>query len=244
MSQFLDLVRLPNFGLGVAKGQFHNISHEHKFCAVPAMSVNQTGTVWDINDTVYPWSVWDSGAAQLNIVCADANDVGLILHVEGLDANYELQTEATEITAATGQTTTKSYIRVNRAYVTDSGSINAGNIELQYSTTPVVRIRAGIGQTMMGVYTVPAGHSGYVLKGVATCAAGASGSGFFYGRAFGSGNFLIQHSFEFSGSAEYNYDFPVPLRIPQKTDLEVRATIRSNNSRVTSAFDLLLDKDN
>lgn len=244
MSQFLDLVRLPNYGLGVAKGQFQNISHTHKFCVVPAMSVNTTGTVWDINDTLYPWSVWDSGATQLNIVCASASDIGLTLHVEGLDANYALQTEATEITAATGQTTTKSYIRVNRIYVTDSGATNVDSIDLQYSTTTIARIRAGIGQSMMGVYTIPAGHSGYILKGVATCAAGASGAGFFYGRTFNDSNFLIAHSFEFSGGAQYDYEFPVPLKMAQKTDLEVRATIRSNNARVTSAFDILLDEDN
>lgn len=243
MSQLLDLVRLPNFGLGVAKGQFQNISHIHRFCVVPAMSVNTTGTVWDVNDTIYPWSVWDSGATQLNIVCSDANDVGLMLHVEGLDSSYNVQTESTLITSATGQTTTKSYLRVNRMYVTDSGATNVGNIDLQYSTTTIARIRANVGQTMMGVYTIPAGHSAYILKGVATCAAGASGAGYFYGRTFNDSNFLIAHSFEFAGGSEYDYQFPIPLRMVQKTDIEVRTSIRSNNARVTAAFDLLLDKD-
>jgi hypothetical protein len=32
----------------------------HKFGAVPAMSQNTNGTIWDENDTVYPWSTIDS----------------------------------------------------------------------------------------------------------------------------------------------------------------------------------------
>ena len=45
MSQFIDMIRLPNYGLGVAKGQFDDITHIHKFGAVPTMSINTTGTI-------------------------------------------------------------------------------------------------------------------------------------------------------------------------------------------------------
>ena len=243
MSQFMDMIRLPNFGLGVAKGQFADISHNHKFAAVPQMSQNTTGTVWDINDTIYPWSVWDSGAAQLNLVCSSASDIGLFLHVYGLDADYNQINETIEITATTGQTTSNSYIRVFRLYITDSGATNVGTIDLEYSTTKVARIDIGNGQTLMGIYTIPAGHTGYLLKGVASCKGTAEGSGYFYTRVFTENTFRVQHSFEFGLGNQYDYEFPVPLKIPEKTDLEVRATVRSNNSRVTAAFDILLDSD-
>jgi hypothetical protein len=67
MSQFMDMIRLPNYGLGVAKGQFDDITHIHKFGAVPAMSQNQTGTIWDVNDTSYPWSAFDTAGTYLSL---------------------------------------------------------------------------------------------------------------------------------------------------------------------------------
>ena len=41
----------------------------------------------------------------------------------------------------------------------------------------------------------------------------------------------------------YNYKFTVPIALPEKTDVDVRATVRSNNSRVTAAFDIILIQD-
>ena len=88
MSQFMDMIRLPNYGLGVAKGQFDDISHVHKFGAVPAMSQNQSGTVWDVNDTNYPWASFSS-AGTLDIPAVNASDNGLQVTIEGLDTNYD-----------------------------------------------------------------------------------------------------------------------------------------------------------
>jgi hypothetical protein len=36
------------FELQISRGQIPNHSLQHKFGAVPAMSINNTGTVWDI----------------------------------------------------------------------------------------------------------------------------------------------------------------------------------------------------
>ena len=95
---------------------------------------------------------------------------------------------------------------------------------------------------MMGIYTVPAGYSAYLLKGVATCQSGADATGDMFVRYGGEESFLVGHSFEVSGSGgEYEYNFPIPLRIPEKSDIDVRAKVRSNNARITAAFDILLE---
>ncbi len=44
----------------IANGQVFNTSFNHKFGAVPSMSQNTTGTIWDKNDTLYPWSAFDT----------------------------------------------------------------------------------------------------------------------------------------------------------------------------------------
>ena len=241
MSQLLDLVRLPNFGLGVAKGQFHNISHVHKFGAVPAMSVNTSGTIWDVNDTLYPWSAFAS-AGTLALTRADAGDADKVVTVVGLDASYNQISEDVTLTDASGNTTTQSFIRVYRAYMT-TGS-NVGNVSIIRGATTVARINAGKSQTLMAVYTVPAGHSAYLLQGAASCQANADATGDMFIRYFGQESFRVGHSFELSGAGgQYLYPFMVPIRIPQKSDIDIRALVRSNNARVTAAFDILLDKD-
>jgi len=241
MSQLLDLVRLPNFGLGVAKGQFQNISHVHKFGAVPAMSVNTTGTIWDVNDTIYPWSAFAT-AGTLSLTRASASDAGKVVTVVGLNADYDQITENVTLTAESGNVTTNSFIRVFRAYMT-TGS-NVGNIDIIRGATTVARINASKSQTLMAVYTVPAGHSAYLLQGVCSCQSGADATGDMFIRYFGQASFRVGHSFEVSGNGgQYLYQFTVPIKIPQKSDIDIRASVRSNNARVTAAFDIILDKD-
>jgi len=96
----------------------------------------------------------------------------------------------------------------------------------------------------MAVYTIPAGKTGYMLKGVATCQAGADATGEMFIRYFGQDSFRVGHSFEVSGTGgEYLYDFGIPVKIPEKSDIDVRCSVRSNNARVTAAFDMILDED-
>ena len=60
-------------------------------------------------------------------------------------------------------------------------------------------------------------------------------------RYFGESAFRVGHSFEVSGSGgQYFYPFNVPITIPEKSDIDVEATVRSNNARITAAFDMIL----
>lgn len=243
MSQFMDMIRLPNYGLGIAKGQFDDITHIHKFGAVPAMSQNQTGTIWDVNDTTYPWSSFDT-AGTLSIPAVNASDNGKSIVLVGLDSDYLELTETVTVSSSGATTTTQSFKRIFRAYVTNGSVTNVGDIVVQKGGTTVATIKAGKAQTLMAVYTVPAGKTGYILKGVATCQAGADATGDMFVRYFGQDSFRVGHTFEVSGTGgEYLYDFGVPVKIPAKSDIDVRCSVRSNNARVTAAFDIILDED-
>ena len=243
MSQFMDMIRLPNYGLGVAKGQFDDITHIHKFGAVPAMSQNNTGTIWDVNDTTYPWSAFDT-AGTLSIPAVNASDNGKSIVLVGLDNDYLELTETVTVSSSGATTTTQSFKRIFRAYVTNGSITNVGDIVVQKGGTTVATIKAGKAQTLMAVYTVPAGKTGYLLKGVATCQAGADATGDMFVRYFGQDSFRVGHTFEVSGTGgEYLYDFGVPVKIPAKSDIDVRCSVRSNNARVTAAFDIILDED-
>ena len=243
MSMLQSAIRLPHGLLGVAAGHFDGLSHEHIYGAVPAMSQNESGTVWDVNDTDYPWSSFAS-ASQLTIPAVNASDDGKDIEIHGLDGNYHVITEVIEVSSSAPVTTTQSFIRVSKAFITNGSATNVGNIDIEISSTEVARIIAGNGQTLMAIYTVPAGYTAYILKGVATCQAGADATGDMFVRYFGQTSFRIGHAFEVSGSGgEYNYDFPIPLPIPEKSDIDVRADVRSNNARLTASFDVLLERN-
>ena len=46
----------------ISRGMVKGASFVHKFGAVPSMATNTTGTVWDKNDTIYPWASWATSA--------------------------------------------------------------------------------------------------------------------------------------------------------------------------------------
>lgn len=233
---------MDDLHLNIARGLVKGTTFIHKFGAVPAMSVNTTGTLWDVNDTIYPWSAWDS-AGTITVDRANAGDANKQITVVGLDSNYNNIQETITLTNATGNSSTNSFKRVFRAFVVN-GTENVGLISIKKGATTVAAIIAGKGQTLMAVYTIPAGYTGYLCKGTATAQAGADATGDMFVRYFGQSNFRVGHSFEVDGDGgQYMYDFTIPIPIPAKSDIDIRVTTRSNNGRYTAAFDIILIED-
>lgn len=229
--------------LNIARNLVKGTSFIHKFGAVPAMSQSQTGTIWDIDDTIYPWSVYDSGAAVVNIERNNAGDNGKTVVVQGLDANYNSTQDTITIDGADTLGTVE-FIRVNRAFLTNGGSANIADIDIEYGAaggTTIARITAGKSQTLMAVFTIPAGKNGYLTQGTASIQAGGDATGDMFIRYFGQNSFRVGHSFEVDGDGgQYFYPFSVPIYIPEKSDIDIRASVRTNNARMTAAFDLIL----
>lgn len=226
--------------IDIARGIVRGASSVHKFGATPEMSQNQTGSIWDIDDTLYPWSAFDT-AGVLTIPAVNVADNGHTVTVLGLDENYNEVSEEFTVSSSGTVTGTQTFKRVYRAFCTAGGVTNTGNINIQRGATTVLRITAGQGQTLMAIYTVPRGKTAYLLQGACTVEANADATGNMFVRYFGQDTFRIGHSFEVSGAGgQYFYKFGVPIQIPQKSDIDVRATVRSNNARITAAFDILL----
>ena len=83
----------------VASGYSADHTFNHKFGAVPQLSINTTGTIWDISNTLYPWTALDPPAV-VNVERNDADDTGLIVTIQGLDENWNFQSEDITITGA------------------------------------------------------------------------------------------------------------------------------------------------
>ena len=224
------------FELQLARGQIPGHSFVHRQGRVPAMSVNTTGTVWDISDTLYPWSAWDT-AGTVTVSRANAADANKNVIISGLDADYNPVSTTVTLTAATGNTSATVFKRIDLVRMNGTAT-NVGQINVLKGATTVGRIVAGVGQSLKGTYTVPAGYTAYLTQGAMTIQNGADATGTFLYRLQGD-RFVIGHTFEVA-SSEYQYAFTCPFALPEKTDIDVRASVRSNNALVTAAYDMIL----
>jgi len=240
MYQFHTEHPTPNVYLDIARDAISNSKIVHKF-----------GANFDIDQTTDPESVWTGGglypwsaltSAQTIYCLSTSGSDTAVLTLEGLDADYNEVTESVTLTGTSAVAATTSFLRVFRMTYEDGA--NAGDITartVSASGTIVAQIDTGYAQTLMAVYTVPAGFTGYLVTLDATIDANKNCQVMMYHRLAGK-PFRIAHVAETTG--HYRYDFNAPLRIPEKTDIDIQVTeVSSNNTRVTANFDLVLIRD-
>lgn len=157
------------FYLAVAQGEVEGYSNVSKFGYNDSIGSGAYESIWE-SGGAYPFM---SSADTLDVVSADANDTSAgtgarTVELEGLDSNYAVITETVTMNGTTAVTTTASFLRIYRARVLTAGTSeeNAGEITISDTTGSTTRatISAGQGQTLMAVYTVPAGKTAYIVK--------------------------------------------------------------------------------
>jgi hypothetical protein len=225
----------------IAQGQVGGYSLAHVTGYNSDLDIGVDETVWAAGG-LYPWSTWNS-TRVITVVSTSASDTGSVV-VSGLDVNYNPITEEIDFNGLTSGTGTVQFKRVNSALYKDSGANNVGVITLTANGGTVVGlIEAGIGQTLNGIYTVPAGHTAYILCGDFSVHKGKNAQVRFFIRPFGQ-SFRIAHIGETTEST-YRYDFTVPVAMTEKTDLDIQAAlIETNNTRVTTNFSMILVNNN
>ena len=237
--------------------QFHNERPTSNFLfdvvrgAIPnALSVHKFGANFDIDQADDPESIWTGGglypwaslstAQTIYCLSTSASDT-TTLTIEGLDANYNQQSETVTLTGTTAVTAANTYIRVFRMTY---DATNVGDITARVTSgtgTVVAKIDAGYAQTLMAVYTIPAGYTGYLTTLDATIDGTKTCQMLMYHRLSGK-PFRIAHVAESEG--HYRYDFNAPLKLPEKTDVDIRVNeVSGNDARVTANFDIVLIKD-
>lgn len=236
--------KTEDFTLQLARGHVDSHYGVHILGRVPAMSQNSSGSIWDLNDTYYPWSAWATPGV-LTIPAVNASDNGKIVHIFGLDENYLEIDERIVVSSTAAVTTTNIFSRLNYAHL-HSLSTAVGNISIQIASTTIARINAGAYESLCAQYTIPAGKTGYIMQGACTCSASADASVYMRIRHIEPAHptelhYDTTHTFEVSGTGgQYYYKFTVPPMLSEKTDIDLHATVRSNNARVTAVYDLIL----
>ena len=199
---------------------------------------NVEETIWDVGGLyAYPSSAVTMTATS----SSGATDEDVQVTIQGLDASYNELSETVTLNASGTATTTGSFLRVYRAFVSGD-TASAGNITIANGGTTYAYVSASDQQTLMALWTVPAGYTAYLFQ-IDTTAFTVQNNKVatirMITRAL-NGVFRTQQKFDlFEGS--YHQDITCPQPIPEKTDIEFRAIADSSNAdlRVSTTFDII-----
>lgn len=210
----------------IAAGELVGYSHVNKFGYRDSLASTYQA-IWD-GAVAYPY-IGTAGPAS---VASAGTDTGTV-EIQGLDSDYNLTTE----TIAIGSSGAVDFIRIFRVVQLTGTNVDAINISVDGSIRAIIQAEAG--QTLMAVYTIPAGKTGYLLKLQGSIDKQNADAIFrLMARPFG-GVFNIKGQFGTAAGNYITYDYPVPLKFDEKTDIEIRS--RSGGTLGAGAvFDLIL----
>lgn len=202
-------------------------------------STSAGDAVWS-GGTAYPWaSLATAQTLYLKSSTNNATDRGMPFLIDGLDSNYNNQTEVITLNVSDSRTvvtTTKQFLRIHNISCNGTET-NVGDIITTVTSgtgTVVSKISAGRGSARAGCYTIPAGYTGYLFKSDAssTAATVVNFMARYYGKAF-----MVVHVAIVDNST-YIYDFPFPLVLPEKTDMY--CTIEAGSGKTAVNYEILL----
>ena len=212
------------------------LNHIHKFGSNGALSGSDE-SIWSAGG-LYPWSALDN-PQTLYISSTLPEDNGSV-EIQGLDSNWNLQTETVSLAGSPSEiTTTNTFRRVFRMIYseTNTGVITARTVS--HAGTVVAQIDVGKAQTLMAVYTIPAGNDGHLLNYTAGVGKLDNANLSLYIRDGGTGTFRIKSEMSIYESIQ-RQEFSVPLVLREKSDIDFRALGVTGNSLCTLNFDLIL----
>ena len=234
----------------ISEGKVLKTSYIHKFGRNPNIG-GAPETVW-MRGGIYTYL---TSPSTVYVSSNNGNDAAggtgaRTVTVQGLDVNYN---SVEETLTVGGSASTAEFLRVFRAFVVNAGSFGTNIGDVLVSTgaggggTVLADIGTigtgstfGLGQTQLSLYTIPANCTGYLTTwNVGIGAYNSSATVSLYTREYASGNlgFRTRDIIDVPGGY-HTRNYGIPLRIPAKTDIEVRA-IASTGTTVSASFDLI-----
>ena len=248
-------------GLSIARGNVVGVSVIHKFGDAPDFDIGDGFvTVWDgandggIDQMQYVYSTTDDIDS---IISSDAADTEPI-EIMGLDLNGD---EVTQTNTLTGQTRsalttplwrifrmknigTANLVGITSAYVTNSPT-SLGVVDDSSHVRAI--INNGNNQTLMSLYTIPNGKTGY-NRSFFVGASGARKTSVheikLLARPYGQ-VFQLKHksAINAQGTSHFNHVYPEPPVYLSRTDLEIRVNTDEAEAGVSGGLDLVIVDD-
>lgn len=239
-----------------SRGLVSGISEVQKFGRNPDVGTGAFEHVWFEGG---PYN-WLTGSLPLRIqVGGNAADTAAgagarEIIIEGLDGDWNEVTASLATNGASASADTSvNFVRVNRAYVSEVGTYSSGNtgditIETNPSGLVVANIEAGLGQTQLAHYSVPAGKTAYISKIRVDYSSNKDGSvrmlqrrQAHYVTSSIRSRRLLQAWDEFTGESLRDYESQII--VPEKSDTWFEAKANTTNGSVDITFDIILVDD-
>ena len=221
----------------LAAGELDGYSAVHKFGLIDGTVGTDWSTIWTQGEIsgnqLVPWKdIADAGVVTVtSSLAGDTTDVTL----EGLDADYNFQSETLTLAGTADVVGTKTWHRINRMFmVTET---NVGSITATVDGDIVSSIKAGRGQTLQAFYTIPAGKTGYLTHMQVASSKNQAVEASLFVRPFGGAFRVTGGTMLYQMEHTIHYSSPIP--ITEKSDVDFRA-IGAANGVLSASFDLIL----
>jgi len=239
----------------IARGLVDGASQVNKFGENPDIAVGTTEDVWDGGGT-YAFPVTATITHLRQATDEVGTDGGVTIELQGLDANFDLVVQTADLDGSATTTEvvlTTPLLRVFRlkvlADVVAAADIWVGATGMAANTAKAI-IQAGNNQTLMAIYTVPAGKTAYMIKysidNVPTASKIPDSVEFKLWTADRANGYEFQLKHEkaipLSGTVPDHYFIP-PMRITEKTDIKISASVvggPGDDGHPHAGFDLIL----
>lgn len=232
--------------LSIPSGRVPHSSSINKFGRNADVDATQED-IWDGGGT-YSWPTTAS-ITHVRSAVDSAATRGMTLEVQGLDANWDLVVQNATLNAVDSTTEVVLTTPLIRCFRIKNTSDTDNDQAIQAGPTGFGTINAqitiGYNQTLMALYTIPNGFTGFVVsvwgndnRVVTTGAADIT----FWARSFG-GVFRVQRTVgaQISGNTGFQHYFTPYAKYSSKTDLKMTGIGTSGtNHDISAGFDLIL----
>jgi len=250
-------------GLSIAIGNVTKTTFIHKFGAAPNFDTGDgVVAVWDgaddanIDQMVYQYSSTDDIDSISSSNAGDTQDIEIL----GLDVNFDVVTQTRTLSGQTRVALSTDLLRVFRmknvgttdnaghVYCYVNGAITAGVPDTPADVRAV--IQPGNNQTLMAIYTIPDGKTGYMRDWFAALGGASRSANYTIElRARPTGQvFQLKHlsAIAEEGSSTIKHDYVEPEVFAARTDIEMRVSIATGAitaASIAAGFDLVLIDD-
>lgn len=224
-------------GIQFNQSRFYGHKTKYKFGFNAAVGTDEE-TIWDQGGLyVHPAS-----ASVMKVSSSNASDTSTTVLVEGLDEDYNTLSETVTLNGQTAVNTSGSYLRVNRATVITNAPqgdvyIGSGTVTSGVPANVFAKIVAGENQTLMAVWTVPAGYTAHLHEISASSGTTAANKFTTVRLKCAPFNQVPQtKAVQTLHNSFIEMDFGVPLEVPEKSDCELRAVSSSGTDSVSGTM--------
>ena len=245
--------KAEDLGLQISRGQIEGHEIRHIFGYNPDVDSAAEETVWTAGGLYVPIDT----PAIMKVSSSSASDTSAgvgarTVYIMGINSTGGEVSETVTLNGQTAVNTTHTYTSIQSCQVMSVGSSlhNVGNINIGTGTVTAGvpanmygQIYATENQSLMGYYTIPINHTGYLISGNVSCGATQANKSITGRLKIKTNDVIYTGALVTFSAGTANFDFKYPIRIPEQATISASVRSTTDNEQVSSYFQLLLIKD-